>query len=56
SPHARRHHMDLFCEDREGEAERLISLGARRKEWRYPPDADYIVLLDPDGNPFCVCS
>lgn len=18
--------------------------------------ADYIVLLDPDGNPFCVCS
>ncbi|MBQ5356206.1 MAG: VOC family protein [Clostridia bacterium] len=56
SPHARRHHMDLFCEDRECEAERLISLGARRKEWRYPPDADYIVLLDPDGNPFCVCS
>lgn len=56
SPHARRHHMDLFCEDRVGEAERLISLGARRKEWRYPPDADYIVLLDPDGNPFCVCS
>lgn len=56
SPHARRHHMDLFCDDREGEAERLISLGARRKEWRYPPDADYIVLLDPDGNPFCVCS
>lgn len=56
SPHARRHHMDLFCEDREKEAERLIALGASRKEWRYPPDADYIVLLDPDGNPFCVCS
>ena len=56
SPHARRHHMDLFCEDREAEARRLIALGAARKEWRYPPDADYIVLTDPDGNPFCVCS
>ena len=56
SPCARRHHMDLFCEDRGKEAERLIALGASRKEWRYPPDADYIVLLDPDGNPFCVCS
>ena len=56
SPHARRHHLDLFCEDREREAERLISLGASRKEWRYPDDADYLVLLDPDGNPFCVCS
>jgi hypothetical protein len=19
-----------------------------------PPDADYVVLADPDGNPFCV--
>jgi catechol 2,3-dioxygenase-like lactoylglutathione lyase family enzyme len=56
SPHARRHHLDLFCEDRAAEAERLIALGASRKPWRYPPDADYIVLLDPDGNPFCVCS
>ncbi len=54
SPHARRHHMDLFAEDREAEAERLIALGATRKEWRYPPDADYVVLEDPDGNPFCV--
>ena len=54
SPHARRHHMDLFAEDREAEAERLISLGATRKSWRYPPDADYTVLEDPDGNPFCV--
>ncbi len=56
SPHARRHHLDLFCEDREKEAERLVSLGASRKPWRYPDDADYIVLEDPDGNPFCVCS
>ena len=54
SPKARRHHMDLFAEDMQAEAERLLSLGATRKPWNYPPDADYIVLQDPDGNPFCV--
>ena len=54
SPHARRHHMDLFADDREAEAERLISLGASRKPWNYEPGADYVVLEDPDGNPFCV--
>ena len=56
SPHARRHHMDLFADDREAEVERLISLGAQRKEWRYEPDADYTVLTDTEGNPFCVVS
>ena len=54
SPKARRHHMDLFADDRDREAERLCSLGAVRKPWNYPPDADFIVLEDPDGNPFCV--
>ena len=37
------------------EVERLIGLGARRYDWRYPPNADYVVLEDPDGNLFCVC-
>ena len=32
------------------EVERLVGLGARHVEWRYPEDADYIVLADPDGN------
>ena len=54
SPKARRHHMDLFTTDQEGEVERLLGLGATRKEWNYEPDADYVVLEDPDGNPFCV--
>lgn len=54
SPKARRHHIDLFTDDQEAEVNRLLALGAVRKEWRYPPDADYVVLLDPDGNPFCV--
>ena len=54
SPKARRHHMDLFADDRDAEVERLLRLGATRKDWNYEPDADYVVLQDPDGNPFCV--
>ena len=54
SPKARRHHMDLFSEDQQQEVERLLNLGASRKQWNYPKDADDVVLQDPDGNPFCV--
>lgn len=54
SPKPKRHHIDLFTSSREKEVERLLALGATRKPWNYPPDADYTVLQDPDGNPFCV--
>lgn len=54
SPKAKRHHMDLFADDQQKEVERLLALGATRKQWNYPDDADYVVLQDPDGNPFCV--
>ena len=54
SPKARRHHIDLFADDQAQEVERLLALGATRKDWIYPPDADFVVLQDPDGNPFCV--
>lgn len=50
----KRHHLDLFTEDQAGEVERLLELGATRVNWRYEPDADYVVLADPDGNTFCV--
>ncbi|WP_129791798.1 VOC family protein [Sphingosinicella sp. CPCC 101087] len=49
-----RHHLDLYAEDASAEIERLLGLGASRVEWRYPPDADYVVLADADGNTFCV--
>ena len=49
-----RHHLDLYATDREAEVDRLLALGARRVDWRYPEGADYIVLADPDGNKFCV--
>jgi hypothetical protein len=49
-----RHHLDLYAADQTEEVERLVGLGARPVQWRYPPNADYVVLADPDGNRFCV--
>lgn len=49
----KRHHLDLFTQDQAGEVERLLSLGATRVNSNYEPDADYIVLANPDGNAFC---
>ena len=50
----KRHHIDLFTSDQLAEVQRLLGLGATRVDWRYEPEADYVVLADPDGNTFCV--
>ena len=47
-------HVDLYTANQEGEVERLIELGATRYPWRYRPQADFVVLEDPDGHLFCV--
>jgi hypothetical protein len=48
-------HLDLFTEDQAGEVERLKVLGATEVHWdKRPPDADYVILADPEGNRFCV--
>lgn len=51
-------HLDLYAgnaADQAREIDRLTGLGARRVDWdRYPDDADFVVLADPDGNRFCV--
>jgi catechol 2,3-dioxygenase-like lactoylglutathione lyase family enzyme len=51
-------HLDFFVSDRAeqaAEVQRLIGLGASRVDWDlYPPDPDFVVLADPDGNLFCV--
>jgi predicted enzyme related to lactoylglutathione lyase len=48
-------HLDLYAEDQAREVERLIALGATRVHWdKRPPDADYVILADPEGNRFCV--
>ena len=47
-------HLDLYTTDQEAEVERLLGLGATRYEREYGPDDDFVVLVDPDGNRFCV--
>lgn len=48
-------HLDLYADDQTAEVERLVGLGASRVEWKHrPPDADYVILEDPEGNRFCV--
>jgi len=46
--------VDLATSDLASEVERLVALGARRVEWTYPDDADFVVLADTEGNLFCV--
>ena len=48
-------HLDLYADDQAAEVKRLIALGATEVHWdKRPPDADYVILADPEGNRFCV--
>ncbi|HWM17585.1 MAG TPA: VOC family protein [Microbacterium sp.] len=48
-------HLDLYAEDQAAEVDRLLTLGATEVSWdKRPPDADYIIMQDPEGNRFCV--
>jgi len=48
-------HLDLFTENQADEVARLKALGATEVHWdKRPPDADYVILADPEGNRFCV--
>ncbi|MFK0247177.1 VOC family protein [Amycolatopsis azurea] len=51
-------HLDLVVDsaaEQEAEVARLKDLGAGEVDWdRYPPNPDFVVLADPDGNRFCV--
>jgi predicted enzyme related to lactoylglutathione lyase len=48
-------HLDLYADDQAAEVARLKALGATDVHWdKKPPDADYVILADPEGNRFCV--
>jgi len=48
-------HLDLYADDQAAEVKRLVALGATEVHWdKRPPDADYVILADPEGNRFCV--
>ncbi len=54
SPGRNRFHLDLYTNDREGEVERLLKIGATLHPQTYEPDEDFRVLEDPEGYLFCV--
>jgi catechol 2,3-dioxygenase-like lactoylglutathione lyase family enzyme len=48
-------HLDLYSDDQAADIKRLIALDATEVHWdKRPPDADYVILADPEGNRFCV--
>jgi catechol 2,3-dioxygenase-like lactoylglutathione lyase family enzyme len=48
-------HLDLYTDDQAVEVQRLLALGATEVHWsKRSPDADYVILADPEGNRFCV--
>jgi predicted enzyme related to lactoylglutathione lyase len=48
-------HLDLYSDEVDAEVERLRGLGAELVRRVDEPDDTYVVLLDPEGNEFCVC-
>lgn len=46
-------HLDLYSSDPEGEARRLVGLGASVRRTAGPGE-DFVTLADPDGNLFDV--
>jgi hypothetical protein len=55
-PVKNRVHLDLTAraDEREGEIERMIALGARPVDVGQTGDESWIVLADPEGNEFCI--
>ena len=47
-------HLDLYTSDQEGEVRRLLGMGATVYFRPDEPEADFVVLADPEGNLFCV--
>jgi predicted enzyme related to lactoylglutathione lyase len=47
-------HLDFAADDREAEIDRLTAAGATVVQTKTRGDRTWTVLLDPDGNPFCV--
>ncbi len=47
-------HLEVVVTDLEAEVERTSGLGATRHSHQDADDPDYVVMLDPAGNPFCL--
>lgn len=49
-----RMHVDLASKIPETEIERLIGLGAQKVAYREGNGRGWTVMLDPEGNEFCI--
>jgi catechol 2,3-dioxygenase-like lactoylglutathione lyase family enzyme len=50
-------HLDLVvdtADEQAAEVDRLVALGAEQVAWDYPPDPDFVVVADTEGNRFCI--
>jgi hypothetical protein len=47
-------HVDLASTDPKAEVDRLIVLGAKKIEYRQGNGSSWTVMLDPEGNEFCI--
>jgi predicted enzyme related to lactoylglutathione lyase len=47
-------HVDLASAGTEAEIERLVGLGATMVERREGNGTSWTVMLDPEGNEFCI--
>jgi hypothetical protein len=48
-------HLDFRPDDRDGEVERMLALGASRADIGQG-EQSWVVLADPEGNEFCILS
>jgi predicted enzyme related to lactoylglutathione lyase len=46
-------HFDMLCQDMAAQVKRVEELGGKRAEG-YPDTPQFIVMLDPEGNEFCL--
>ncbi|QWF83065.1 VOC family protein [Amycolatopsis sp. CA-230715] len=49
-------HLDFGSDDRAGEVQRLVALGAVEKAEHEAPGLAWTVMADPEGNEFCVAT
>ncbi len=47
-------HLDLVPDDQDAEVTRLESLGATRADIGQTGEESWVVMVDPEGNEFCV--
>lgn len=47
-------HLDLAVDDLDAAVAHALACGATKAELQYSP-TEWIVMLDPEGHPFCLC-